>query len=349
MAVNVVRVFRGEARKECRTVASYSRRRRTVHSGFTLIELLVVIAIIGLLISVLMPSLAGARAQARASVCLSNLKRLGVGMTMYLNTNRDRFPPFRLKKARPTHDGAQVYVNNWGRKKPRWHWFLDPQEVGPVIDPEPFQDEIESAGGFGDASVGAAGESGKEMTNKYFLCPALNDEFEFDIRNGAYGYNYQYLGNSRQHTDESRWDNFPVGLQHVRSAGQTVLLADSRGAGPRHGKHSYSLDPPRLAVERNAKEFGPGSGDVAPGVSDPSLYRFSPVEARHDGRGNVVFVDGHAEVMTLQEFGYQLDDEGVATPILDPMSETYMASNKLWNGEGYDRLAVEHRPSPSGP
>jgi len=308
-----------------------------------------VIAIIGLLISILMPSLAGARTQARTSACLSNLKRLGVGMTLYMNTNRDRFPPFRLKKARPTHDGAQVYVNGWGRRKPRWQWFLDSQEVGPVIDPEPFQDEIKSSGSFGDSSVGANGESGQEMTNKYFLCPGLNDEFEFDVRNGAYGYNYQYLGNSRQDADERRWDNFPVGLQYVRSAGQTVLLADSRGAGPRHGKHSYSLDPPRLAVERNAQEFGPGSGDVTPGASDAALYRFSPVEARHDGRGNVVFVDGHAELMTLDELGYQLDDEGVATPILDPMGETYTASNKLWNGEGYDRLAVEHRPSSSGP
>lgn len=182
------------------------------------------------------------------------------------------------------------------------------------------------------------------MTNKYFLCPSHSDEFEFDVRNGAYGYNYQYLGNSRQDAQDDRWDNFPVGLQRIRSAGQTVLIADSRGAGRRHGKHSYSLDPPRLAVERNAPRFGPGAGDVQSGVSDPSLYQYSPVEMRHGKRGNVVFVDGHAEAMTLGDLGYETDEDGVAKPILDPLGETYTASNKLWNGEGYDHLAVKHRP-----
>ena len=60
-------------------------------------------------------------------------------------------------------------------------------------------------------------------------------------------------------------------------------MADSRGAGRVHGKHSYSLDPPRLAVERYAQKFGPGSGDVEPGL-DASLYQYSPVEMRHGGQ-----------------------------------------------------------------
>ena len=310
--------------------------------AFTLIELLVVIAIIAMLVAILLPSLSAARSQAKGSVCLSNLKRLGTAMLVYVNTNGEKLPPFRLKTGRP-HPEADVYVNEWGRQKPRWQWFVDAEEVGPVIDPEPFQDEIESSRGFGDGSVGETGESGREMTNKYFLCPSLSDEFEFDVRNGAYGYNYQYLGNSRKDTDENRWDNFPVGLQRIRSAGQTVLIADSRGAGRRHGKHSYALDPPRLAVERRAEKFGPGGGDVESGLEDASLYQYSPVERRHGKRGNVVFVDGHAEAMTLENLGYQLDEDDVPMPILDPLNQTYTASNKLWNGEGYDHLAVKHR------
>lgn len=312
----------------------------TKRRGFTLIELLVSISILTLLVSILLPSLSAARRQAQSGVCLSNLKRLGVGMMLYMDIGGDRYPPFRLKSPGPA--SADVYVNDWGRGKPRWQWFVDSEEVGPVIDPEPFLDEIDSQGWFGDDSTGDDGESGRSMTNRYFVCPSLNDEFELDVRNGAYGYNYQYLGNSRVDQSGERWSNFPVGTNHIRSAGRTVLIADSRGAGKKHGKHSYSLDPPRLAVERGAEKFGPGAGDVAPGLP-PELYQYSPVEARHKDRGNVVFADGHAEGMSLSDLGYQLNEDGVPVPILDPLNGTYTASNKLWNGHAFDEIARNGR------
>jgi len=55
--------------------------------GFTLIELLVVVAIIALLLSILLPSLEGARAQARQVVCLSNLHAQGHAAYLYAEDN----------------------------------------------------------------------------------------------------------------------------------------------------------------------------------------------------------------------------------------------------------------------
>ncbi|GJM24626.1 MAG: hypothetical protein DHS20C16_10410 [Phycisphaerae bacterium] len=65
--------------------------RRAKH-GFTLVELLVVVSIIALLISILLPSLKKAREQAKATVCLSNLRALGQGIMLYATEYDGRLP-----------------------------------------------------------------------------------------------------------------------------------------------------------------------------------------------------------------------------------------------------------------
>ncbi len=61
-------------------------------AGFTLIELLVVVAIIGLLISILVPSLSAARSQSKVAVCRGNLKSLGELIILYSQNNDDCIP-----------------------------------------------------------------------------------------------------------------------------------------------------------------------------------------------------------------------------------------------------------------
>lgn len=65
-------------------------------SEFTLIELLVVVAIIGILASLLLPSLSRARELGKRAVCASNYKQIHIGAMLHSQNNDDYLPQTAL-------------------------------------------------------------------------------------------------------------------------------------------------------------------------------------------------------------------------------------------------------------
>jgi prepilin-type N-terminal cleavage/methylation domain-containing protein/prepilin-type processing-associated H-X9-DG protein len=71
------------------------------YRAFTLIELLVVLAIIGILASLLLPTLARAKTKAINTVCVNNLRELGISTRTYSEDNNNRLPSAEILPTEP--------------------------------------------------------------------------------------------------------------------------------------------------------------------------------------------------------------------------------------------------------
>lgn len=93
------------------------------NNAFTLIELLVVIAIIAILAAILFPVFAQARAKARQTACLSNMKQIGIGVIQYTQDYDGVIPPAFLYFAPLNPDGS---TTNTGAPNISWPSMIYP-------------------------------------------------------------------------------------------------------------------------------------------------------------------------------------------------------------------------------
>ena len=71
---------------------TFTYRKRAIRTGYTLIELLTTLGIIGILISIVLPTIRRAREEASSVKCLNNLRQLAMAVDMYARDNADMYP-----------------------------------------------------------------------------------------------------------------------------------------------------------------------------------------------------------------------------------------------------------------
>ena len=284
-----------------------SRRR-----GFTLVELLVVIGIIALLISILLPTLNSARHSAQSTVNLSNLRQIGVGLEYYRNDNNGKFP-------RHSSLGSEVPRKRWADEIHNYFEQID-VFVSPLLDDRARSTQMVKWAHTLDQTTGAV-----TPDTKYW---------------GGYGYNFQYLGNSRIKAPVTM--PYYAGTADIDAPAETIAIADTRGS--RNGdatfdydQGAYVIDPPLQSFDYGSKGSrkttgdpndagnhgysGGGTGTRGEVVND---HRSWPMPRNSDGRVAMIFVDGHGELRTPDE----MDDVTIDA------SGNRIPTNRYYNGLG---------------
>lgn len=241
---------------------------KKTRAGFTLIELLVVIVIIGILASLILPALSGAKSSAQAIYCRNNLRQMGIALIVYTSENQ----VYPLYARLPNGEAER------GTK-----WYND-------ILPELKQ-------GWESPIFRCPNYRGKHRDR-----PPDKTGLNVPISNGSYAYNigtidpttlhYLYGLTQKVSDSDSRlvwWDipeETPVRESNVVNPSDMMALGDSISS-------TYFSDP-AVKLMNGVDAFGNLNIDY--------IYGHNGARKRHRNRSHLVFCDGHAESIRIETF-----------------------------------------------
>ncbi|MFZ4508823.1 MAG: prepilin-type N-terminal cleavage/methylation domain-containing protein [Fimbriimonas sp.] len=183
--------------------------------AFTLVELLVVIAIIAILAAVLFPVFVRAKASAKSTACMSNLRQLAIGVALYQGDSDDVYPL-----------GAWDYPGHPAETLAASRWYFD---IAPYTGNK-TQLRVSHAGVFSMPPSGYGADYGINESISFWKgalgSNVIRKPSETLLLANAAQYDADRLGGSRRdRTYPRRWGPYAVGMTDWQVTGPYIFGA----------------------------------------------------------------------------------------------------------------------------